>query len=696
MTKIQTGMFTATIFVSAFLLFLVQPMFAKMMLPVLGGTAAVWTTCMLFFQATLLAGYGYAHGLTKIARLPVQIGVHVSLVVLAFLSLPLMSPHLDASPEYPALWLLGFAVVTIGLPFLVLSASAPLLQSWFSQTGHPNAHNPYFLYAASNIGSMLALLSYPFGIEGILGLTEQRHLWAVGFGGLLIALAVTAALTLKQRQPESPAHTHPPETDQGAPWSKRLFWMICAALPSSLMLGLTSFVSTDIAPISLFWVVPLALYLLTFIIVFGFGRHIPLKPVALLALIGSVLGFAVFVSFTVYGFPLSFYASIALHVLVFFFTAWFFHGQLALSKPSAAHLTDFYLWMSVGGMLGGVFNALIAPVLFNSTLEYPLVFLVCAFLIYKYLKHRGWTPVFFNKEAVSVMVFVIFVGLARDFAFSNMGDIIHQDRSFYGNIAIRQSDDEKTKRMVHVLSHGSTHHGAQVIIPKDEQGVPRGYYYREGLFGEVMNGYALKSTEPANMGMIGLGTGALSTYARAGDHLTFYEIDPLVVSIAQNPNYFTYWDQAKGEKSIVLGDARLQLNTAPDGYYDVLVVDAFSSDAIPVHLLTQEAMGLFLKKTKPTGGIAIHISNRYLDLEKVIANYTLPAGYASYCGRHDPDATTSLKNDFKYPHILCLIGREDSLPENIKTNPTWKKTIPDPSFRPWTDDFSNIFSVFHR
>ncbi|MFN7666753.1 MAG: hypothetical protein ACK5O4_00850, partial [bacterium] len=473
MMRMQTGIFTLTIFVSAFLLFLVQPMFAKMILPVLGGTASVWTTCMLFFQATLLAGYGYAHGLTKIARLPVQIGIHISLVVLAFLSLPLISPHLDASPEYPALWLLGFAVVTIGLPFLVLSASAPLLQSWFSQTGHPNAHNPYFLYAASNIGSMLALLGYPFGIEGIIGLKEQKHLWTLGFGVLVGCLVLVTVIAFIQRNPQSQT-----EKTQGNSWSQRFFWMICAALPSSLMLGLTSFVSTDIAPISLFWVVPLALYLLTFIIVFGFGRHIPLKPVALLALIGSVLGFTVSASSAVYGFPLSFYASIALHVLVFFFIAWFFHGQLASSKPSASHLTDFYLWMSVGGMLGGVFNALVAPVVFRSTLEYPLVFLVSVFLIYKYLRQRGWTPAFFNKEAVSVMVFVLFVGLGKDLLFSNVGDLIHQDRSFYGSITIRQSTDAETKRVVHVLSHGTTHHGAQVITPEAEQSVPRGYYYR--------------------------------------------------------------------------------------------------------------------------------------------------------------------------------------------------------------------------
>jgi hypothetical protein len=689
MTKRQTGIFTATIFVSAFLLFLVQPMFAKMLLPVLGGTAAVWTTCMLFFQVTLLAGYMYAHLLTKHLPFKGQIACHLVLVLLAFLQLPLPAPDMQVSPTQPVLWLLTFALTSIGLPFLILSASAPLLQSWFSRTHHPHGHNPYFLYAASNLGSMVALLGYPFGIEALIGLTEQKHLWTLGFGVLMACFGVAAAIAFFQRNPH--AHT---EKTQGNSWSQRVFWMICAALPSSLMLGLTSFVSTDIAPISLFWVVPLALYLLTFIIVFGFGQRVPLKPVGILALMGSVLGFGMFVSSDVYGWTLSFYVLIVLHVLVFFFIAWFFHGQLAASKPSATHLTDFYVWMSVGGMLGGVFNALVAPVVFRSTLEYPLVFLVSAFLIYKYLRHGGWTLAFFNKEAVSVMIFVLFVGLGKDFLFSKMGDVIHQDRSFYGSITIRQSSNAETKRVVHVLSHGTTNHGAQVITPKAEQSVPRGYYYREGLFGEVMQGYVLNNPNPTNLGMIGLGSGAMSTYSRQGDHLTFYEIDPAVVAIAQNPEYFTYWQNAKGTKTIALGDARLQLNTAPDHHYDVLVVDAFSSDAIPVHLLTQEAIALFLKKTKPTSAIAIHISNRYLDLQKVIANYTLPAGYASYCGSHAMTERQTLEKDFKYPHILCLIAREDSLPATIKSNPAWKKTIPDPTFRPWTDDYSNVFGIF--
>jgi len=692
MIKIQTAIFTATIFISAFLLFLVQPMFAKMMLPVLGGTSAVWTTCMVFFQATLLAGYGYAHALTKMARLPVQIGIHLTLLALALYSLPLDPPHLESSPDNPALWLLTFAVISIGLPFLVLSASAPLLQSWFFQTKHPHHHNPYFLYAASNIGSMVALLGYPFGMEAIWGLSQQRHLWTMGFGGLMIGLCLTAFITFAQRRPLTHEHTPEAHDDQGNPWSKRFFWMICAALPSSLMLGLTSFVSTDLAPISLFWVVPLALYLLTFIIVFGFGRTVPLKPVAWLVVALSGVGFVGFVSSGFYGAPLSFYALIVLHVLAFFFIAWFFHGQLALSKPSAHHLTDFYLWMSVGGMLGGVFNALVAPVAFRSTLEYPLVFLVAIFLIYKWLRGRGWTALPFNKEAVYVMILVFFVGLGKDLVFSNVGQGLYQNRSFYGSISIKRGEDSEKKRVVHVLSHGSTNHGAQVMNPSQEQSLPRGYYYQEGLFGEVMRAYALNNPAPANMGMIGLGSGAMATYSRAEDHLTFYEIDPMVVSIAQNPDYFTYWQQAKGEKQIVLGDARLKLAQAPDHHYDVLVVDAFSSDAIPVHLLTQEALALFLQKTKPTGAIAIHISNRYLDLEKVIANYTLPAGYGSYCGRHELNS----KQDFKYPHILCLIAREDTLPAMIKANPSWKKTVPDAGFHPWTDDYSNIFNVFHQ
>jgi hypothetical protein len=689
MTKLQTGIFTATIFVSAVLLFLVQPMFAKMILPTLGGTAAVWTTCMLFFQATLLMGYMYAHLLTKHLPFKGQIACHLALVLLAFLQLPLPTPDVQASPTQPVLWLLTFAFTSIGLPFLILSASAPLLQSWFSRTHHPHGHNPYFLYAASNLGSMVALLGYPFGIEAIIGLTEQKHLWTLGFGALMGCLVFAAAIAFLQRNPH--AHT---EKTQGNSWSQRVFWMICAALPSSLMLGLTSFVSTDIAPISLFWVVPLALYLLTFIIVFGFGQRIPLKTIAGLALITAVSGIGVFLTAGSAWVSTYFYVLILFHVLVFFFIAWFFHGQLASSKPSATHLTDFYLWMSVGGMLGGVFNALVAPISFHMTLEYPLVFLVCAFLIYKFLRHHGWTSHVFNKEAVPLLPFVFVIGLGMEFMLSNIGETLYRDRSFYGSMAVKEIRQPETGTVVHLFAHGTTNHGAQIIKPETKQTIPMGYYQEEGLFGDVMKGYVSNNPEPTTVGITGLGAGGLSAFLRPQDSLTFYEIDPAVVAIAKNPDYFTYLKNAPKQTKIVLGDGRLSLKKTPDHHYDVLFADAFSSDAVPTNLITQEAIDLYIKKTKPTGAIAIHISNRYLDLQKVIANYTLPAGYASYCATYGMAEKETLANNFKYPHILCFIAREDSLPATIKTNPAWKRTIPDPTFRPWTDDYSNVFGVF--
>jgi hypothetical protein len=353
--------------------------------------------------------------------------------------------------------------------------------------------------------------------------------------------------------------------------------------------------------------------------------------------------------------------------------------------------------MSVGGILGGLFNAIVAPFAFNLPMEYFLVLVACLFLPYKFLRNKNkFLDVFpeFNKEALPLLALIFVVGLGVDVAFSKFGDALLRDRSFYGSMAVRETIDPETKALTHIFSHGSTNHGAQVMNPKAEQKVARGYYYAEGLFGDVMKGYALHNPSPVNLGMVGLGAGAMSVYARPEDTLTFYEIDPAVVAIAENPEYFTYWQQTPAKKNIVLGDARLSLNSAPDHHYDVLVVDAFSSDAIPINLMTQEAINLYLQKTKPTGAIALHISNRYLDLRHVIAGYTLPSGYQAYCGQYGLDSRANLNNDFKYPHVLCLIAKKDTLPDVIKNNPLWQETVRDPSFHPWTDDYSNIVSVF--
>jgi hypothetical protein len=737
MPRLQTLVFTLAIFVSAFLLFLIQPLFAKMILPVLGGSSAVWTTCMLFFQASLLAGYFYAHLLTKYLPLRAQVGVHLVLTLLAFSLLPFHLPENLQVSQQPITWVLLLAAQTIGLPFLILSATAPLLQRWFSFTTHPHRANPYFLYAASNIGSMIALLSYPFGIEATFGLKQQQLAWVWGYATLGICVLSAALVALKQYAPATP-ETIAPSTATHK-WAERFSWLILAAIPSSLMLGLTSYVTTDIAAISLFWIVPLALYLLTFIIVFGTGRHISLKTIGYVTF-GLVLGFACY--FII--------ADSANHLILifcntafFFLVAWFFHGHLAATKPSTTRLTEFYLWMSLGGMVGGLFNAIVAPFLFMQAFEYIMVTILSISIMAGIVTQKEFTPAFLLVRATNRIglafgavwvldwisrkpvtdtvlwqfyagvgvLFVLCLGLtiAKKMPRRELGmasalllivsigigqfkhDVLLRDRSFYGRLQVTTSVN-KENQTIHSLAHGSTQHGLQIFEPVTLQNLPLSYYHQGGLFEEVIKGYVRGKEEPANFALIGLGTGALTAYAQQGDTLSIYEIDQKVVDIAQNPAYFTYLKNSPATQTILLGDARLKLKEAANQQYDALFIDAFSSDAIPVHLLTQEAIDLYLQKVKRTGVIAIHISNRYLDLSRVIANYRLPEGYDAYCGNSkDWTKHTSLHN----AHILCIVALDATIPAAMKQGKTWKKLESNPDFTPWTDDFSNIFSVFH-
>lgn len=737
MPRLQTLVFTLAIFVSAFLLFLIQPLFAKMILPVLGGSSAVWTTCMLFFQASLLAGYFYAHLLTKYLPLRAQVSVHLVLTLLAFSLLPFHLPETLQVSQQPVSWVLLLAVQTIGLPFLILSASAPLLQRWFSFTKHPHHANPYFLYAASNIGSMIALLSYPFSIEAAFGLKQQQLAWVWGYATLGICVLSAALVALKHYAPATP-ETIAPSTATHK-WAERLSWLILAAIPSSLMLGLTSYVTTDIAAISLFWIVPLALYLLTFIIVFGAGRHIPLKGV----------GFSVFIVASGLCFYLGMVDTANHLVLIFgntaffFLVAWFFHGHLAATKPSTGRLTEFYLWMSLGGMVGGLFNAIVAPFLFMQAFEYIMVAIASIGLIAGIISQKQFIPTFFLVRAANMLglalgatwfidwvsrkpitdtvlwqfyasagvLFVICLGLtiAKKMPRRELGmasalllivsigigqfehDALIRDRSFYGRLQVTTFLD-KDNQTIHSFGHGSTIHGMQIMKPVDSQSLPLSYYHQGGLFEEVIKGYIRGKEEPANFALIGLGTGALTAYAQQGDTLSIYEIDQKVVDIAQNPAYFTYLKNSPATQTILLGDARLKLKETANEQYDALFIDAFSSDAIPVHLLTQEAIELYLQKVKRTGVIAIHISNRYLNLSKVLANYRLTEGYSAYCGNSkDSTKHTSLHN----AHILCIVALDATIPAAMKQGKTWKKLEPNPDFTPWTDDFSNIFSVFN-
>lgn len=738
MQRVQTLIFTVAVTVSAFLLFLIQPLFAKMILPVLGGSSAVWTTCMLFFQASLLGGYFYAHCLTKYLPIRAQVALHLTLVIAAFLLLPLRLPAITDVPQQPVSWVLFVALQTIGLPFIVIAASAPLLQRWFSLTTHTHRANPYFLYAASNIGSMAALIAYPFGIEAMIGLSEQKHVWMVGYGVLGVSLICAGLLSIVRYQEAEKAAI----VTQRITRSQALSWVILAAIPSSLMLGLTSFVTTDIAAISLFWVVPLGLYLLTFILVFGVAARVPLRWIAYA--LGALFLLAVCTKLMM---PLHGIAPLGFHVAFFFLIAWFFHGHLAASKPETGRLTEFYLWMSLGGMLGGLFNAVIAPVIFILVAEYYMVGFISLALVATMVRQPAFDSTHFLRSAFNIMPLALAIALLLNWIFSGaltdtsayiiyasagfigvacavlvslkkmhpkylavatgvivgvvtvvsqwQSDVLLRDRSFYGAMDVKKSARKNPntgeEQTLHTFAHGTTIHGAQIYSPESAQRIPMAYYHSGGLFGDVARGYLQKKGKTAQFAVLGLGAGGLTTYAKSGDTVTLFEIDQKVIDIAQNPAYFTYLSSSPAKLVIKLGDARLKLAESEDAGFDVLFMDAFSSDAVPVHLLTQEAIDMYLKKIKPTGAIAIHISNRYLDLKPVIAGYTLPSGYAAYCG---DSLKRTTKDVYSSRHILCLITRQSSLPDAIKKDPAWEKLSPQPGFTPWTDDFSNIYSVF--
>jgi hypothetical protein len=737
--------FTGTLALSAALLFSVQPMFAKMVLPLLGGSPAVWNTSMVFFQATLLAGYAYAHYSTQLLDVRRQSVLHLLLLVSAFLVLPIAvasdwSPPMEATP---VVWLIAFLTVSIGLPFFALSATAPLLQKWFAHTRHTDASNPYFLYAASNFGSILALLAYPILFEPYLGLIEQSRTWTLAYGGLIVLMAACAFLLWRQFVTDIPsAHdSAAKELESAIDWKLRAQWMIFAFVPSSLLLGVTTHITTDIASVPLLWVIPLALFLLTFVIVFSKRPAIPHKlivPVhAYLVLLFII---ALYVS------VLSIWVTLLANLLMFFVTAMLCHGELAKRRPATSHLTEFYLWMSFGGVLGGGFNALLAPLIFNSTLEYPIaIVLACALRPVLAEGRAGrWTldvilpallgivllsflvgapdisewinarfPVFVIVCAILAMVVFGFSPRPLRFALgiavllSAMNHLTNSarttllmERTFFGVYTVSLDD---TGQFI-ILKHGTTTHGAQSTDPQKWRD-PLTYYVREGPTGQL---FAALHSDPRELsiGIVGLGTGAMACYRRPNDNLTFYEIDASIVSVAQDDRYFHYLDECAPSSRIVLGDARLSLAREPDNRFDVLVVDAFSSDSIPVHLLTREAIDLYFRKLGDEGLLLIHISNRYLDLEPVLGNLSQ---YAQRTGRiqtflpEETDPATELSveeiatqersSEFRNTSVWVLLAANERALGGIATDQRWRPLIPEPGVGLWTDDYSNIIKV---
>jgi len=740
------ALFSLTLFLSAGLLFLIEPMIAKMILPRLGGTPAVWNTCMMFFQIVLLAGYGYAHLSCRRARVNRQIAIHLTLLALACLALPIALPGqiMPDAEASPAGYILLLLLLSVGLPFFVLSATSIMLQTWFADTGHPSARDPYFLYSASNLGSMLALIGYPTLIEPYLRLADQGRAWTSGYAFLLVCIVCCAALTRKYFAAKAEtAATASRAEDSLLTFKVRSRWVLLAFVPSSLMLGVTTFLSTDVAAIPLFWIIPLSLYLLTFIIVFArvpalvHKLMVTLLPVCVTALI--------FVTFSDTGIPK--WLIFIVHLINFFVYSMVCHGEIARSRPTPRHLTEFYLLISFGGVLGGIFNALIAPVTFNTVLEYPLILVLGALLlpIMKHRQsHRNWLnwkngvlylagPVLLaaltywltqklpiekinltqlaglmhcELNTLNLIITYGFLGLIsyglvllkKPFLFGLAvaailmtivlstditRNVVYRERSFFGVLTVSRESDGAFMN----LYHGVTLHGRQEMSAQ-QRFEPLSYYHRKGPVGRVFEAFSGPNKKLC-IAVTGLGAGSLAAYAEPGQELHFYEIDRTIKMIALNPGYFTYLNDCRADWKVILGDARLTMEKAPPHYYGIIILDAFSSDAIPVHLITKEAVDLYFSKLNRNGLLLLHISNRYLNLAPVLAELTYENGLAArIC---DDDEDTAIE---KYGSTWVLLARTEADLGNIAGSKAWHKLVRRNNIKVWTDDFSNILSVF--
>jgi hypothetical protein len=739
-----TLLFSATLFTSAALLFWVEPMVAKMLLPLLGGTPAVWNTCLLFFQTMLLAGYAYALFATRRLTPRQQIFAQLALLAVAAVSFPISISNATAAgvprEGNPAFWLLGRLCLVVGLPFFAVSTLSPLLQNWFSATRHTSARDPYFLYAASNAGSLLALVSYPLIIEPALALRRQSHLWSLSYAALLLLVAACAVAFWRASSrissvtndessatnDDRAASENVDDDSEALTWRRRSLWVALAFVPSSLMLGVTTYISTDIASIPLLWVVPLSLYLVTLIIAFA-RRTRPQRRRIEIILPGIAL---VFLLAYLSGATQPVFFLVALHLLFFFAAALMCHGRLADDRPATSRLAEFYLWLSVGGALGGLFNAIIAPVVFNRVVEYPLAVVAACALIPRRTDDATNTPrahwldpgyaatigiltfVFalvasrVNWETNERLALVVGVPLILAYLLRRrpprfalalgaimLGGVFYHSldtrtlltsRNFYGTLKVTQDAGSD----LHWLYHGTTIHGRQSTV-LSRQCEPLSYYHRTGPLGAVFDAYRERPASP-NVAVVGLGTGATAAYARAGERWTFYDINPTVLQIAETPDYFTYLSYCAREVplTVVLGDARLRLADAPANGYGLIVLDAFSSDAIPVHLMTAEALELYLSKLAVGGVILFHVSNRSLDLHPVVADLARSRSLtclASNDGERNPD---------KEPSQWIAVARSPDDLAALAKDARWLPLTGDATRRVWTDDYSNIVSVF--
>jgi hypothetical protein len=790
--------FALTMFFSAALIFILQPMFARMTTPLLGGSPAVWNTSMVFFQAALLVGYAYAHSLARLASLRTQVIVHGLVLLAGCIALPIAVSGLfgPPNPAAPAAWLFGVLAASVGLPYAAASATAPLLQAWFARSGRADAQDPYYLYAASNLGSLLGLIAYPVALEPLMGLSAQRVGWSGAYVALAALVALCGVLAIACKGPASAPQTETGSaglaqapTDARGLWMQRLYWMGAAAVPSSLLLGVTSHISTDVASAPFLWVAPLALYLLTFVLAFARSTQWLATPAGVL--FPAALAALIF-TFSYVGFVIT----LSAHLIGFFLAALVCHFALANSRPPAARLTEFYMWVSTGGVIGGALTALVAPLVFNDVFEYPLalaaaaaflpraatalprwattalllavagaasMFLVEAFtasatpiqsgesqvqtflanedflkgaavavlgglaiaaaflprlaaalalsaivclLILTYVftqnQYLGELPVLLSLGAagaaifanrsqpllVAAMVLVAFAMVRIDRASGQ--NLVFQERSFFG--VTRVQTVPRPDGDVRLMVHGTTTHGAQYVTgPRQTE--PLAYYSPMTGLGAAMV-QAIARKEASHIGLIGLGAGSSACHRRPQDRVSIYEIDPKVVRMSTQTGIFTYVPECAPDARVLTGDGRLMIEQEPDGGLDVIVVDAFSSDAVPAHLLTREAIRGYMRKLSPGGVVILHLSNRNLDLETEAALVVREEGLGALWA--NTDGVSIDEGDFTaYATTTMVIGRDQASVEALNLGPEWGPTAPIEG-RAWSDDYVNFIRPLLR
>jgi hypothetical protein len=715
LSRVSAAPFMAASLLGAALIFLVQPMFARMATPLLGGAPAVWNVSLVCFQAALLAGYAYAHLLSRLSSGRLQMLIHAAVLVAGFACLPLRISDVMGEPDTtnPVFWLIGTFAISIAPPFAALSATAPLVQHWYAKSGLPDSADPYHLYAASNIGSLAGLAAYPLLIEPFAPLATQTGGWMAGYV-LLAAVLLFAGWSVSALRIASPVLSAATENTDAPPitWTQRLMWLALSFAPSSLLVGVTSHITTDIAAAPFLWAPPLMIYLITFVLAFG-KKPIPQEIVVALSPLAAALAMFMMLN-TGHGVIL---LAMAADLLALFMLALACHGALNLRRPPAKHLTEFYLVMSLGGVLGGAFNALAAPLVFNNVFEYPLMLVGSVLLVSigQPAKLRRITIYLLAAAGIALQAAIGFALSGRDapawlgFALlmpalaaiissrrAPVGAVIAlalaapigwllapsraswSERSFFG--VVKVMDEPGYRRLL----HGTTMHGMQFTTGPDILR-PLTYYASDTPIGQAFGLYS----DAKSVGIVGLGIGSSACYSKPGQTWTFYEIDPLVVDVATDPRRFTYMSSCQPSARIELGDARIRLAQS-SAHFDLLLLDAFSSDTVPTHLLTREAMDLYLDRIGENGVLVVHISNRHLALAPVVARVAGAAGVETLWQAYTPNEKKAETGSA--PTHAVLVSRNDAALDRARASGLWKELDSD-GRRPWTDDYSNIIGA---